>query len=603
MEDEPQLRVWHPDIVERVASFMSANEIACTLRLVNKAAADLFTTYRTIKLSLPVPSHALRQHFGTTVLMRSMTFGQRCKFVRLIVMSGDLPNLEFALEAAGVTLSATGWALEAAATAGHVEVCIWLRQRYCPWGTCLDAAARAGHQAVCAWLLNNGCPWTVSAVTAAGQGGHAGLVDWLWEQRPDRDGDGSPHDALALLQGVVEGCDLAAVQRLASDTAAARELLFHLQRGQPLVHRDDEWEPLHPDLAKGVLLSAVGRSPTPDWRTKVLWLELGQGWRSVEVAWTRPSGSYSQTDDALDRLLWLRSRGHRVSNDTLTAAAVAADDSEGLRKLVEEMRLPMRTDAACLMAAERGCLAALQYLVEHRGARLNSECAVIAFRGGHVKVLDYLRTRGAFRLDTEELKEAVQEALQSQQQPEPNMAPVLGVSSIDREVVAWAVDELTVEAVIRCGLREAAAAVGDVATLAFLRARGCPWSELTFTAAVMGGHEETLACLLEDECPVEPRPRTFLPAARHGDLGTLRACFQRLRCPWNKRATFLAFAADSFCGLPVLQWLLKDPGCPVNWGDAVRVATAGRKGSGEDNGGVLAWLERHWLDEDEDEDF
>ncbi|PNH00963.1 hypothetical protein TSOC_013178 [Tetrabaena socialis] len=162
---------------------LSPNEVACILRLVNKATAAQFGGLqdRTVRLSSPVPHHAFVRRWGGVGAMRSLTRKQRSQLPCLTARSGSIANLEALLAGSdSFTRPLSTQVFQAAAGAGRLEVCRWLKQQGCPSDNfSMTAVAEGGHQAVCEWLNANECPWSGDAATAAACGGHAGLVGWL----------------------------------------------------------------------------------------------------------------------------------------------------------------------------------------------------------------------------------------------------------------------------------------------------------------------------------------------------------------------------------------------------------------------------------------
>ncbi|GLC45481.1 hypothetical protein PLESTM_001740400 [Pleodorina starrii] len=531
------------------------------------AAAAALRDFKVVKLSQLVPVLVFQRYWGAPGRMRSFTSFRRLKLLCLTAKSGSLANLELAVEVAGLNLtqeSVGAWVLGAAAGAGHLELCAWLRQRGCPWRDSLQKAARMGHWAVCEWLLAHGCPWDVAAVLQAGRGGHIGLMVWLLQRRPPGQQAAHPAAALLLKEAVV-GCDLEAVQRLVRDVPEVRTFVEQ-QRPQGQQQQQQRERETY-DADRSSILSAAASSPKLDWRAKVEWL-LSLGWGSV---WSPRLSVSAGCPDILHRALWLRERGFLPRDDHLYELAVRTGDVAGLQRLVD-MGLPVPFNA-CWYAAQEGQLATLQFLMD-RGAAARSSCALAAFETGHLEVLRFLHGRGVV-LDPGQLGAAIHSSLRYLHSP----------------VVAWAVETLGAEVAASCGLREAAAATGSVESLSWLHQRGCPWADHTFTAAVTGGSEEAIEFLLQNGCPVNAHPSSYLPAARHGDLATLHACLLRLGCPRDKPALFLACAGDRTIKLPVLQWLVEEGGCDeVDWGEAVQAAVVGRRGwAGSED--MLVWLE------------
>ncbi|PNH01006.1 hypothetical protein TSOC_013128, partial [Tetrabaena socialis] len=206
-------RVWLPEVVHHFAGYLSGNELACTLRLVNKATAAQFRgpQYATVRLSLQVPHHAFAWRWGGGGATRSLTVRQRKQLPCLTARSGNIANLGVLLAQADPTNPLEGPVMVAAASAGQLEVCRWPRQQGCPLPKDMfDAAARAGHKAVCEWLLDEGRLVHEGAAFAAARGGHAGLMDWLLA----RTAGAQQRDDVHLLIMVAAGCDLPALQRL-----------------------------------------------------------------------------------------------------------------------------------------------------------------------------------------------------------------------------------------------------------------------------------------------------------------------------------------------------------------------------------------------------
>ncbi|PNH12608.1 hypothetical protein TSOC_000457 [Tetrabaena socialis] len=92
-------RVWLPDLVPRFASFLTCNEVACILRLVNKAAAAQFSRPedRTVRLSLPVPHREFARRWGGRDAVRSLTLARRRLLPCLTARSGSIANLKVLL--------------------------------------------------------------------------------------------------------------------------------------------------------------------------------------------------------------------------------------------------------------------------------------------------------------------------------------------------------------------------------------------------------------------------------------------------------------------------------------------------------------------------
>ncbi|KXZ43229.1 hypothetical protein GPECTOR_97g767 [Gonium pectorale] len=366
-------RMWPelpPEIAEHIARSLNRNELATSFRSINKAAAAQFRgpEYTTIRLSQPVPPHAFAVHWLAPGATRGLTREQRVHLLCLTAASGVVANLEAAQQAAGCLL--TYAVFEAAASAGQLDSCRWLRNEECPINEfyqhasgLLAAAAAGGHQHVCEWLLSFNMRfeshWLNSAAGAA-HGGHAGLMKWLLKRMPSCGRDGS------VLVSAAHGCDLATLQGLRL-----------------------RWKRLQPKDKAAALVAAAG-SPTPDWAAKVEWLEAqGCPW-NAEVAKAAASCPAAAAADAPARLAWLRGRGLKLTRDSVCGAAESGNLPALQYLLVEAGVQPGRNGEPAALAAGGGHLAVLQAL-HAAGWPVNFKSAGRrAARGGHLHVLDWL---------------------------------------------------------------------------------------------------------------------------------------------------------------------------------------------------------------------
>ncbi|PNH11339.1 Ankyrin repeat domain-containing protein [Tetrabaena socialis] len=333
---------WLPDIaVQRVADLLTSNEVACALRLVNKATAAQLSApqHTTVRLSQPVPHHAFARRWASPDALRTLTREQRRELPCLTARSGSIADLEVLLARDDLPRVLDDDVLEAAAAAGQLDVCVWLKQRGCPFKAGLLAeAAKGGHQAVCEWLLANGCTkidddW--GSVAGAAKGGHVGLMDWLLLRADTTEVD-------ELLEAAAEGCDLPTLQRL-----------HH-------IHVDScSHMGLPSPYTSSVLSAAAAGSRTEDWQAKMEWLEA-RGYPRTEES----CGAAAGMPDALPRLQWLRQRGYPLGNGVAASAAGA------------------------------GNLAALQYVLD-QGVEVHVDMMRYAAEGGHVAVMEVLHARGA----------------------------------------------------------------------------------------------------------------------------------------------------------------------------------------------------------------
>ncbi|KXZ49864.1 hypothetical protein GPECTOR_19g315 [Gonium pectorale] len=359
-------RVWLPELVQRVAAFLPANVVACTLRLVDKATAALFKgpEHTVVLLSQPVPEAAFAQRWGRPEKLRALTLSQRQKLLRLTARSGSLHNLQTLVAMPDYFPPLCKDVFSAAASAGHLHACEWLLERSCPWGgEVLSAAARAGHQHVCSWLLAKGCPWSDTAPAQAAHGGHLALAEWLAQQRPGE------VDAHALLVGAAEGCELPTLQRLHSQWLEARGQRLH------------SWH-------EGPVLDAAAGSPTADWRAKVEWLQgRGYDWEAYSLRCLLPRADWRE------RAAWLLERGFPLGGlQGLARIAAGAGDTDALGYLFSlgvQLSEEHAQEALCA-AVRHGHLPAARAVCPP-AHRVNGQLlAAVAARNGQLRVLEWL---------------------------------------------------------------------------------------------------------------------------------------------------------------------------------------------------------------------
>ncbi|PNH12168.1 Ankyrin repeat domain-containing protein [Tetrabaena socialis] len=509
-------RVWLPDLVQRFAGFLTCNEVACVLRLVNKAAAAQFSRPedRTVRLSLPVPHREFARRWGGRDVVRSLTPKQRRLLPCLTARSGSIANLKVLLargEAGHVLETAV---LGAATAAGHIGVRSWLRLQGCTWSIELHPAreaARCGHTAMCEWLVVNRCAQSRELTCEAARGGHVGLMDLLL-----RSASGcSPDTITSLLEGAASGCDLPTLQRL-----------LH-------TYLDSDHVDRHSAEQKAAVLAAAAASPTPDWRAKVECLE--------DRGYPRTGADCSAAASLPDwraRLGWLRQRGYLLTSAALVEAA-GGGHVEALQYLLAEgVEMDAGTaNRAALHAAKAGHVAVLQALAgapTFRAAALVDALAAAAEQG-HLRVVAWLADVLGGRALTVRVF-------------------VSAVRSGSLELLAWLRAhgcpwDATVFA--------EAAGLGSEEQVEWLAARGCPMGEEGEPYLSALRHQglvlPPLQCLQRLGCPWGPTGAVFLCA--------LERC-QRLDAASSCRAALRA-----------LTWLLVQ-GCPVEPGAAVQLAEA-----------------------------
>ncbi|PNH09956.1 Ankyrin repeat domain-containing protein [Tetrabaena socialis] len=501
--------VWLPEVVHLFAGFLGGNELACTLRLVNKATAAQFRgpEHTTTRLSVLVPHHAFAWRWGASDATRSLAVRQRKQLPCLTARSGSTANLEVLLARDDLTSPLDGVVMEAAASAGRLEVCRWLQQQgCCPWGYgVLYAAAEAGHKEVCEQLLewDRLVSWRAAAAAAAARGGHVGLMDWLLTGTDEAE---DPNDGLELLKAAAAGCDLPTLQR----------------RHHAYL---DRWGEELPCAQQGLVVAAAAGSLTADWRDKVEWLE-GRGYPRTDSICARAA----ERADGRDRLEWLQQRGYPLAPVAACSAARHGNVDALQFLLAQGVHLGWSDSCATYSAAQFGHLAALKVLHAH-GARIAPTAAEGAASGGHLPVVAWLvETLGAAVALTADVT-------------------VSAAKSGSVELLAWLHQH---GCPWSASVFVAAAGTGSEELLEWLVEHGCPMGDdgRPYQRALENTDLAMLRCLRRLGCPWGPVGRVFTSAVLSF----------RLITPLRRKQHLLA-----------LTWLVEQ-GCPVDWAEAEREA-------------------------------
>ncbi|PNH04452.1 hypothetical protein TSOC_009386 [Tetrabaena socialis] len=457
-----------PELLPHILACLPPNELACTARLVCKAAAAALSSpqHTTVRLSQPAPHGEFVRRWGGPGAMRPLTLVRRRLLLSLTAASGCLENLQWLAAHVGCSLARE--VFKAAAAAGRLDVCRWLQQQDCyRQELAFDgamAAAGAGQRAVVEWLLANpgkqdgidlnGLDCLTSFARTAARGGHVGLTDWLLQ----RHGLGRDRGAAAiLLEAAAAVCDLPTLQQL-----------YHTYLPRAASGGG-------PGRLGPVFASAAG-SPTPDWKAKVEWLE-GQG--AAAKPPYEACAKAASCPDALDRLTWLRGRGYPWDGRATEAAAVAGT-LDALRYLLAE-GCPVQ-EGTLGAAAGAGQLAALQQALHaHSGTFTRWDFALdCALRGGYLPEVAWL----------------LEQQLVSIANLQYPLVLCKAAESGSEEALEWLVAQ-------GCRMPDndpyVPAHQGDWGTLACLRRLGCPWqpSGATFTnaarwcQAALGAAEES----------------------------------------------------------------------------------------------------------------
>jgi hypothetical protein len=199
-----------------------------------------------VHLSQPVPEAAFAAQWGQPGSMRHLSsYWHRHEAMCLTAKSGVLANLRLlavgpggAHEVGAAGCGLTYKVFEAAAEAGQLAICQWLKEACCPWrDDIVFAAARGGHTDVVLWISKAGCTrmWPLVpaaraghaelcrrlvaegdkccefAAGAAAKGGHAELMRWFLSLSQE-DPEHTPFDGAFFLADVASGLDLATLQ-------------------------------------------------------------------------------------------------------------------------------------------------------------------------------------------------------------------------------------------------------------------------------------------------------------------------------------------------------------------------------------------------------
>ncbi|GLC74669.1 hypothetical protein PLESTF_001543000 [Pleodorina starrii] len=535
-----------PDgVALRVASMLPPNEVACSLRVLNKAAKELYSApeHRTVRLSRPVPTDAFLRRWGSPGAMRNLSYQQRESFLVLITKSGgSVANLRLAIKATGLCSFSSLDIFEAAATSGRLEVCrlVW-QELACQLGTdkrdkaAMDAASfawrSAGKVEVCTWLHEEyGTPFPgggvsvkeplrvnaiaegftmnpLATIVNAARAGKTQLVTQLLDD--EQICTNVPVEWWNdVLPAAAAGCDLHGLQVL-----YRRAVVNSSTTG----NSGGDGVRMFPHMCSWTLVEAIN-SPTPDWQAKAEWLLSLPGFSSdwgknkyfIEVQ--RPDQRNSNIAEMLARLNWLRDKG-----------------------FIAQRQYNVELLGLLHNAAERGDLPGLELLL---GTGANASMAVMsAVNNGHWKAVLLLQSHGC------EVAAGMVATLLCRMDPDVGAMEEL-LRRLGRTMV------LGHDAVL------AAAKSCSIPLLAWMHDHGCKFDEQVFLAAVQGGCEETLEWMAERGCDMGSHGSAYVTCAWRGDMLILK-CLRRLGCP---------FGPDTFAKacirapLAPRQWMVE------NWG-------------------------------------
>ncbi|KAG2494431.1 hypothetical protein HYH03_007483 [Edaphochlamys debaryana] len=322
-----------------------------------------------------------------------MTLAERHQLVSLTASSGDVVNLDVAVQASGCA-GPTHAAREAAAATGALLSCQYLcepgRLDRVYWRDVLPAAARAGHLHIVDWALASGAgrDCCASAAAAAAECGHTQLMRHLLSQAPSPLPSEDLHEVTC---SVAEGCDLATLQHFCAQPELQSEL----------------WS--RPG-GKDYYTKYAAASATPDWRDKVEWLRA-QGGHLTPFCWSlaaRLPEEATAMSDALEAgnaaaVRWLAAQGVRLGVKGALWKAARAGLVEVLQAL-HEGNCEVSVQDAAYWAASGGSLPLLRWLQATYGleamglgggpASLLAELCGVAAGSGSAEALRWLLDQG-----------------------------------------------------------------------------------------------------------------------------------------------------------------------------------------------------------------
>jgi hypothetical protein len=330
-----------------------------------------------------------------------------------------------------------------AAGGGHLEALKWLHRRAVLWHVRTAAcAAGRGHLELLQWAVGRGCPWNASDVMREAAMG------------------GHVHVLQWACQHVrawsTEVCQLAAEQN------RTEVVFWAAQHGFPLTGEVARGAALNGNMAVLELLR----------ERKVLCKESMTASTMGTVARAAANGGH------LHVLGWLRAT-FQCPLEGCMLEAVNGPSPDVLPLLEYLVQCGQSLGGGCCdAAARRGRLRVLRWLRE-RGAEWNAQVTQLAAGSGHLELLQWARTHGA--------PWAAESVMYS------------AAASSDYQMLAWAagVAGLPLTAAACAG----AACFGALPMLQWLREWGCPWDE---RVVVDSGSEELLRWALVNGCPRPP---------------------------------------------------------------------------------------------------
>lgn len=387
---------WIPGLIERIAHFLPPNEVAMTLRLLNKATAQLLSAHKVVRAAEPLPVHEYAR--VPQPLVHRSTLIQRKQIVCGAARGGSLEAVQAALKATG--LCPDSWLFTAAAAAPGpgvaLALCEGLAAMGCPLHnrtfstepSTLCSAAAAGNGDVCDWLLAGGrCAWGEAAAFAAARGGHADLAQRLLYLCP-KDGR-ADCAAQELVVAAAHGCGVRDLERTYTYWLGGRaqqlqqwRLQLHQQPQQQPPPADGQPQQPHPmqagNAAAGRFGPAYVEKRSDGFRCEVADAQFEA---MLIAAAGSPTACWLEKLDVLLRRHCDEANAQLASgrdNDALLvrlyeAAMQRPDGLDRVRAMWEQRRWRPSGGADLMRvveaAARRGDVPALRYLLDTVGAR------------------------------------------------------------------------------------------------------------------------------------------------------------------------------------------------------------------------------------------
>ncbi|KAG2437435.1 hypothetical protein HXX76_006086 [Chlamydomonas incerta] len=575
--------------------------------------------------------------------MHSLSYDDRIKLLALTAASGELANLQVALEA--VRTAPTVQVISKAAASGELAVVQYLHEHAgCPWAADTTAAAAAASQLdTLKWLVAAGCPVTCTALEAAAKAGDAATVEWLLADTPIISGL-SPRaaaDALdaaacaaaaaghiplfeSLFAALVPALEKAPPRPIrargragpAGQDAAAERPPLRGPDGTALAHilealaqgadadtlqsfmrtwlDDVEPDPrrqLTEQQDKQVITAAAG-STTPDWQDKVDFL-LSRQKRAAEAAAAEPQNNAAPRAPVLNAA----PAGLRVLNRAMLAPDVATRVS-WLISPERPVQLALSADNVNELLKQGQWELAQKLVAEVPGLSFNYASTRAALKGGHMDIVKALLAEPyKCRIYGHEALKVLAAGgrLDDMRWLVEKYAEKGGQDSETAETWKLALDVEVFTAAVQSG---------SLPLLRWLRSKDWPTEEGAepdaapackrrkdpmasaeepwVTAADLGSEEVMEWLASEGRTPFLADGEPYVRAAKRADALTLD-CLKRLGCPLPAEALTGALAWGA--PLPTLRWLV-DQGCPVDWTDALAAARLRQRPPG-----ALEWLE------------